>query len=54
MYIPGMALLLDHKQCTPSYVEPSSAAQCSAVPCLALRFAVLCRAALCILLNIQQ
>ena len=58
LYIPGMTLLY-HKQCTPSsvshgYIFLSSAAQCSAVPCLALRFAVLCRAALCVLLNIQQ
>ena len=51
--------LLDHKQCTPSsvqhgYISLSSAAQRSAVPCLALRFARLCRAALCVLLNIRQ
>ena len=53
-----MTLLLDHKQCTPSvqlgHMKLGSAAQRSAVPCLALRFAVLCRAALCVLLTIQQ
>ena len=34
--------------------QQRSAAQRSAVPCLALRFAVLCRASLCVLLNIRQ
>ena len=41
----------------PAQVSPaiySSAAQCSAVSCLALHFAVMCRAALCVLLSIQQ
>ena len=60
-YVP--VLLMPHQvctyyfvglQCTPAQVSPaiySSAAQRSAVPCLALRFAVMCLAALCALLN---
>ena len=36
------------------YIALSSAARHGAVPCVALRFAVLRRAALCVLLNIQQ
>ena len=34
--------------------QQRSAAQRSAVQCLAFRFAVLCRAALCVLLNMRQ
>ena len=52
-------MLLDNKQCTPSsvqhgYIYLGSAVQRSAVPCLALCFAVLRRAALYVLLNIRQ
>ena len=51
-----MTLLLDHNASPAQFSSAtySSAAQRSGVPCLALRFAVLCRAALCVLLNIQQ
>ena len=54
-----MTLLLDHKQCTASsvqhgYIKLSSAAHRSEVSCLALRFAVLRRAALSVHLKIRK
>ena len=54
-----MTVYFDHERRTPisvqhGYIFFSSAAQRSAVPCLALHFAVLRGAALCVFLNTQQ